>query len=72
MRFIQGFLVALLGSVIANLVILYVLKPFVINPSMPLHALSIGPVAMLTVAGVLGATIVYALPLRLCILLRRS
>lgn len=60
-RFVKSFVAALVGSVVVNLIILYVLKPFVVNPSMPLHALSAGPVTMLTVAGVLGAFIVYAI-----------
>lgn len=61
MRFLQAFFLALIGSIVANLAILFVLRPFVINPAMPLHALSVGPVVMLTTIGVLGATAVYAL-----------
>lgn len=61
MRFVKSFLVALVGSVIANLIILFVLGPVVNSPDMPLHALAVGPVAGLTIGGVIGATIVYAL-----------
>ncbi len=60
MRFLQAFFLALIGSIVANLAILFVLRPFVINSAMPLHALSVGPVIMLTTIGVLGATLVYA------------
>jgi hypothetical protein len=60
-KFFTGFLVALVGSVVANIIILYILRPFVIVPAMPLHALSIAPVAMLTAIGAIGATIVYAI-----------
>jgi hypothetical protein len=61
MTFIKSFLAALIGSVVANLILLFVLKPFVINPAMPLHSLSVMPVAMLTTIGVIIATIVYAI-----------
>ncbi len=59
--FLKAFLIALIGSVVANLIVLFVLGRMVINPAMPLHALSVGPVVMLTTGGVIGATIVYAL-----------
>jgi hypothetical protein len=61
MKFLKSFLLALIGSIVANLILLFVLKPFVINPAMPLHSLSVGPVAALTAIGTIGATIVYAI-----------
>ena len=61
MKFLKSFFVALFGAVIANLIILFALKSLVINPAMPLHALSVGPVVGLTVIGTIGATIVYAI-----------
>lgn len=63
----RSFLTALIGSLIVNLVLLFVLRPLVIDPSMPLNALSIGPVASFTIMGVVGATIVYALLRRLMV-----
>ncbi len=60
-RFLKSFFAALIGSIVANLIILYALRPFVINPLLPLHALSAGPVTMLTIIGVVGAAIVYAI-----------
>jgi hypothetical protein len=63
----RSFLTALIGSLIVNLVLLFVLRPLVIDPSMPLNALSIGPVASFTIMGVAGATIVYALLRRLMV-----
>jgi hypothetical protein len=60
-KFFKGFLVAVVGSVVANLIILFLIGPMVINTLMPLHALSVGPVVGLTVMGAIGATIVYAL-----------
>ena len=59
--FLKAFLIALIGSIAANLIVLFTLGRMVIDPAMPLHALSVGPVVMLTTAGVVGATIVYAL-----------
>jgi len=61
MSFIKAFLTALIGSVAVNLLILVLFRPIVINPAMPLHALSVGPVAMLTTIGIIGAMIVYAI-----------
>ena len=61
MSFVKSFLAALVGSVVANLAVLFVLRPFVINPAMPLHALSAGLIATFTAVGVVGATVVYAL-----------
>ena len=61
MAFARGFLTALIGSLVVNLVLLLALSPLVIDPAMPLNALSFGPVTMFTVLGVVGATIVYAL-----------
>ena len=61
MQFIKAFLVALVCSVAGNLIILFILRPFVIDPAMPLHALSVGLITPFTIAGVIGATIVYAL-----------
>ena len=60
-KFFKAFFIALIGSVVANLIVLFALRSFVINPAMPLHALRVGPVAMLTTMGVIGATVVYAL-----------
>lgn len=54
-------LVAIVGSVIANLIVLYVIGPMVTTPEHTLHALSVAPVTMLTVIGAVGAIIVYAL-----------
>ena len=61
MAFARGFLTALIGSLVVNLVLLFALRPLVIDPAMPLNALSFGPVTFFTVAGVVAATIVYAL-----------
>jgi hypothetical protein len=61
MHFLKGFSTALIGAVAVNLIILFLFRPFVTNSAMPLHALSVGPVTMLTVLGVIAATIVYAL-----------
>lgn len=60
MSFLRGFLTALIGSVVLNLVLLFVLRPLVIDLAMPLHALAVMPVAMLTTIGVVGAVVVYA------------
>jgi hypothetical protein len=60
-RFFTSSLVAIVGSVIANLIVLFIFRPFVINPAMPLHALSIPTVTALTVIGTIGAIIVYAI-----------
>ena len=60
-RFFTGFFVAVIGSVVANLVILYVFGPLVNNPGMPLHSLSVMPIALFTVVGAVGATVVYAI-----------
>ena len=54
-------LTAIGGSTVANLIALYLLRPFVIDQVHPLHALSMGPVATLTVVGALAAIIVYAI-----------
>jgi hypothetical protein len=61
MKLIKSFLVALVGSVVANLVILFALKNLVVNPAMPLHALSVPTVTALSTVGVIGAFIVYAI-----------
>ena len=61
MQFVKSFLIAVVGSAVGNVIVLFVFRPFVINPAMPLHALSVGPVVGLTIFGVIGATIVYAL-----------
>ena len=60
-NFWKAFLTALVGSVVVNLIILYVLRPFVIVPAMPLASLALLPVASLTIFGVIAATIVYAI-----------
>lgn len=54
-------LTAIGGSTIANIAALYLLRPLVIDQLHPLHALSMGPVATLTVVGALAAIIVYAI-----------
>ena len=61
MRLTLAFLLAVVGSLAANLILLFLLRPLVIDPAMPLEALGVAPVATFTVAGVVGATIVYAL-----------
>ncbi|MDB5265642.1 MAG: hypothetical protein JWM39_355 [Parcubacteria group bacterium] len=61
MKFLTAFLVALIGSVVVNVIIVSVLGPMVTNPAMPLMALTIMPVAMFTAIGAIGATIVYAI-----------
>jgi hypothetical protein len=61
MRLTSAFGLAVAGSLAANLILLFLLRPLVINPAMPLVALGVAPVAIFTVAGVIGATIVYAL-----------
>jgi Family of unknown function (DUF6069) len=53
-------LIAIIVSVIANDIVLFVLKPLVSGP-VPLFALNIGSVSVLTAIGALGATIVYAI-----------
>lgn len=58
--FIRSLLSALVGSLAANLLVLFVFRPLVIDPAMPLNALSVVPVTAFTVVGVTGATIVYA------------
>jgi hypothetical protein len=60
MKLIKSFLAAFIGSVVANLIILYAIGMHVIDPAMPLHALSVGPITILTLFGTIGATIVYA------------
>jgi hypothetical protein len=57
-------LIAIIASVIVNVIVLLILKPLVAGPIV-LHALNIGPVAALTFIGALGATIVYGI-LRQC------
>jgi hypothetical protein len=59
-KFLTSALVAIVGAVVANLIVLYAIGPFVNNPAMPLHALSFPTVTMLTVIGAIGAVIVYA------------
>lgn len=61
MQFVRSFLVALVASVLANLALLFAIGPMVINPALPLHALALGPVAVFSIMGSVGATIVYAL-----------
>ena len=51
----------LVGAVVANLIILFVLGPVVQNPAMPLHELSVPTVAVLSIFGAIGAIIVYAI-----------
>lgn len=54
-------LTAIGASVLANILALLAFRPFVIDPINPLHALSVGPVVTLTVAGALAAIVVYAI-----------
>jgi hypothetical protein len=61
MRLTSAFLLAGVGSLATNLMLLFLLRPLVNNPALPLEALGVVPVATFTVAGVVGATIVYAL-----------
>ncbi|HUX80785.1 MAG TPA: hypothetical protein VMV38_00445, partial [Candidatus Paceibacterota bacterium] len=60
MSFLKSFLVAIVGAVIGNLIVLFIFRPFVIQSALPLHALRVVPVTMATVFGVIGATVVYA------------
>lgn len=60
MGFLKSFLIALFGATFANLVLLFAFAPLVIDPAMPLHALTVGPVLSFTIVGVIGATVVYA------------
>jgi hypothetical protein len=53
-------LIGVVLSIIVNLIVLFVLKPFVAGPT-PLMALNVMPVAMLTFIGTVGAVLVYAL-----------
>jgi protein-S-isoprenylcysteine O-methyltransferase Ste14 len=61
MKIASTILVAIIGAVVANLVLLFSLRPLVINPAMPLPILNAAPVTIFTVGGVLATTIVYAL-----------
>ena len=61
MKIASTILVAMIGSVAANLVLLFCLRPLVINPAMPLPMLAAAPVTIFTIGGVLAATAVYAL-----------
>ena len=58
-RLPKALLAASLGSIAFNLLLLVAFRPLVINPAMPLQALSVGPVVTLTLMGVIGATAVY-------------
>ena len=60
-KFFTSALVAIIGSVVANLIVLYAIGPFVNNSAMPLHALSFPTVTMLTLIGAVGAIVVYAI-----------
>ncbi len=60
MRFVIAFCIALTGALAANLTILGLLRPLVVDPARPLNALSAGPVSVFTTAGLIGATLVYA------------
>lgn len=53
-------LMAIVLSIIANLIVLFVLGPQVSGPT-PLHALSVLPVAILSFIGAVGAIIVYGI-----------
>jgi hypothetical protein len=59
MTLIKAFLVALIGSVVVNSILVLAIRPMVDNPALP--SLSVGPVAFLTAIGAIGATIVYAI-----------
>jgi hypothetical protein len=61
MKIALTILAAMIASVVANLVLLFSLRPLVINPAMPFVILSAAPVTIFTIGGVLAATAVYAL-----------
>src|SRR5665213_1891504 len=61
MAFARAFLTALIGSLAANLVLMFLLRAVVINPAMPLNALSVVPITTFTIMGVVGGIIVYGL-----------
>ena len=60
MALVKALSLALFGSTLANLLMLILFGPMVIDQSNPLHALTVAPIAIFTVIGVLGAVIVYA------------
>jgi hypothetical protein len=61
MKIALTILAAMIASVVANLVLLFSLRPLVINPAMPFVILSAAPVTIFTIGGVLAALAVYAL-----------
>lgn len=65
MRVVRAFTVATAGSVVANLLLLFAVRPFVIDPAMPLEILSVGAITLFTIGGAVGAAIVYAVMRRM-------
>lgn len=61
MKIASAILIAIIGAVAANLVLLFSLRPLVINPAMPLPILNPEAITIFTIGGVLAATAVYAL-----------
>lgn len=61
MSFAKGFGTALVVSLLGSLLMLFIFRPFVMDPAMPLYVLSVVPVAILTTVSVLAATLLYAL-----------
>jgi hypothetical protein len=61
MNFLKAFLLALVGSVVVNAIIVSVVGPMVMSTNQHLTALTLMPVVMFTVIGAVGATIVYAI-----------
>jgi hypothetical protein len=61
MNFLKAFLIALVGSVAVNVIIVSFVGPMVLTPGQHLTALTLMPVVMFTVIGTIGATIVYAI-----------
>jgi hypothetical protein len=59
-QFVKAFFAAVISAIAANSIILYIARPMVIDPAMPLHALSLFPVVSLTAIGGIAATSVYA------------
>lgn len=58
--FWKAFLIAAVGASVANLIVLTILRPMVVDPAMPLGSLAIAPVVTLTVIGTIAAAVVYA------------
>ena len=61
MAFARAFVYGLFGSIAVNLLLLFLFGAIVLDPEISLHALSVPPITIFTVLGVIGATAVYAL-----------